>query len=296
MNTLLSLPALVLGLLCCLPALADARTTSEILESSGPEHWRRPAQENLLYIKLPSGTVVFELEAGFAPAHVDNIRALVAAGYYDRSAIVRSQDNYVVQWANGGDPEPALGQARPALALELFRPRDELALTAVSDRDAYADSVALFNGFPVATDGNVAWLVHCYGMLGVARGAPDTGNATSLYVVNGHAPRHLDRNGTLVGRALIGMTHLSTLPRGTGPLGFYETPEETTALLGVRIGSAMAPADRLTIEVLRTDGELFAEYLAARKHRSEDWFVHPTDAVGICNVPVPARVVAPPAD
>ena len=71
------------------------------------------------------------------------------------------------------------------------------------------------------------WLVHCYGMLGAGRDeAANSGGGTELYVVIGHAPRHLDRNVTLFGRVVQGMELLSALPRGTGPLGFYEKPEQ----------------------------------------------------------------------
>ena len=41
-----------------------------------------------------------------------------------------------------------------------------------------------------------------------------------------HAPRQLDRNIALVGRVVQGMELLSALPRGSGPLGFYERPAE----------------------------------------------------------------------
>ncbi len=71
----------------------------------------------------------------------------------------------------------------------------------------------------------LAWLTHCYGMVGVGRGdALDSGNGAEIYVVIGHSPRHLDRNVTLVGRVLQGMDLLSVLPRGKAALGFYEAP------------------------------------------------------------------------
>jgi len=73
-------------------------------------------------------------------------------------------------------------------------------------------------------------------MVGVGRGlSPDTGSGAELYVVIGHAPRHLDRNIALVGRVVEGMEHLSSLPRGAGALGFYEEPEERTPIRSVDI-------------------------------------------------------------
>src|SRR4029079_4199394 len=57
--------------------------------------------ESTLYVELPAGRVVIALAPAYAPNHVANIKALAREGYYDGLAIVRSQDNYVVQW---GDP------------------------------------------------------------------------------------------------------------------------------------------------------------------------------------------------
>jgi peptidylprolyl isomerase len=50
-------------------------------------------------------------------------------------------------------------------------------------RDAYADETITFAGWPLAVDRQArrAWPVHCYGMVGVARGmSPDTGSGTDL--------------------------------------------------------------------------------------------------------------------
>ena len=88
--------------------------------------------------------------------------------------------------------------------------------------DPYADFQGFAGGWPLAGSSGV-WPVHCYGMVGVGRNlSPDTGSGAELYTVIGHAPRHLDQNIALVGRVVSGIEHLSSLPRGTGALGFYE--------------------------------------------------------------------------
>ena len=158
-------------------------------------------------------------------------------------------------------------------------------------RDAYAEEVGFVSGFPVGSDSDKAWLTHCYGMLGVARDtAPDSGNASGLYMVIGHSPRHLDRNVTLVGRALVGMEYLAALPRGTGPLGFYT--EESAQL---KIDSIVAVSDLLVSaqewEVLRTDSATFTEYIRARANRTEDWFVTSGGRIELCNAMPPVRRV-----
>ena len=81
---------------------AKMRTTSEILEASPAADWRVPDPENVLYLELAKGRVVIELAPMFSPEHVRNIRTLVRQKYFDGLAIVRAQDNFVVQW---GDPQ-----------------------------------------------------------------------------------------------------------------------------------------------------------------------------------------------
>jgi len=43
--------------------------------------------------------VVIELAPEFAPNHVANIKTLAHEKYWDGLAIIRVDDNYVVQWA-----------------------------------------------------------------------------------------------------------------------------------------------------------------------------------------------------
>ena len=69
-------------------------------------HWRRPDPDNTLYLQLSSGRVIIELAPRVAPHHVANIKALVRAHYFDGLAILRVQDNYVVQWADPDTHRP----------------------------------------------------------------------------------------------------------------------------------------------------------------------------------------------
>ena len=132
------------------------------------------------------------------------------------------------------------------------------------------------------------WPTHCYGMVGVGRNlSPDTGTGAELYTVIGHAPRHLDRNIALVGRVIEGMEHLSSLPRGTGGLGFYESEAERTPITSVRIGADAS--DLPTFEYLNTESESFAAYADARANRRDPFFIKPAGGADICNIPVPVR-------
>lgn len=292
------MPRLLLLIVVAVASQAAAQerpTTADVLENAAPSDWRVPAPENMLYLHLPRGRVVFELAPQFAPLHSANIRRLVGEGYFDGLFILRSQDNYVVQWGDpnaDGDGARPIGDAEPFLDGEFYKDASGASFTRIDSQDAYAPEVGFADGFPAARDGpdGRLWLTHCYGMLGVGRGnAQESGNGTQLYVVTGHAPRHLDRNVTLVGRVIHGIEHLTTLPRGSGPLGFFETSEELVPITSMQLGSALPEEERLQVELLRTDTATFSRLVEARRHRAEEWFVEPVDAIEICNIPLPAR-------
>lgn len=164
------------------------------------------------------------------------------------------------------------------------------------ERDAVAEWVEFFDGWPVAAEGERAdtkfWPVHCYGMVGVGRNlSPDTGSGAELYTVIGHAPRHLDRNIALVGRVIEGIEHLSSLPRGTGPLGFYESTGERVPIVSIRLATELPLADQPRFEYLSTESESFARYADARANRRDPFFNVPAGGADICNIPVPVRRV-----
>ncbi|HZR20503.1 MAG TPA: peptidylprolyl isomerase [Verrucomicrobiae bacterium] len=270
---------------------------SELLSASKPSDWRALDPQNTLYLELAGGRVVIELAPAFAPAHVANIKALVHEYYYDGLAIVRVQDNYVVQWADPDADKPIgrkIRNAKRTLAGEFDRSLDSgLPFTRLPDGDVYAPEVGFSNGFPVARDPktNKMWLVHCYGMVGVGRdAAPDSGGGAELYVVIGQAPRHLDRNVTLVGRVWQGMELLSSLPRGTGALGFYEKPEQRVPIKAIRLAADLSAADRTHLEILRTDTPLFQDLVESRRNRHEDWFHFQAGHIELCAVPIPVRI------
>ena len=274
--------------------LAEApppRTMAEVLAQSAPVEWRSPDPENTLYLELPSGRVIIELAPDFAPAHVANVKALVRAGHFDGSAVIRSQDNYVVQWANRAEGAP-MGTGKASLPPEFNRPAAGLPFTPLRDPDTYTPETGFSGGFPAARDPGAgrAWLAHCYGMVGAGRDvAPDSGGGTELYAVTGHAPRHLDRNVTLLGRVIDGIERLSSLPRGTGALGFYEDPAQATPIRSARIAADLPTGERTALELLRTDSASFAAVVESRRSRREEWFVEPTGRIELCNVPLPVR-------
>lgn len=290
-----SVPALIFVVLSTLASADEVRSTTEVMEALEESDWRQPDPTNVLYMQLASGTVIMELAPEFAPQGIANIKTLIEEEYFDGLAIIRSQDNYVVQWADPAEEENdarPIGSAKETVDAEFERSMEGIEIVAIESRDAYVDIVGFSDGFPAGSNGKNAWLAHCYGMVGVARGnETDSGNGTSLYVITGHAPRHLDRNVTLIGRVISGIELLSVLPRGTGTLGFYESADEATPIESIRLGSDLDEAERVELEIMRTDTEAFADYVTSRTYRHGEWFVEPTGRIELCNINPPVRML-----
>ena len=303
--------------LAAFPLLAQEAKTypapGEIVAAAKAEEWVAIAQDDLLVMDLPPiakekprRVVIQLMPAPFSQGWVGNIRKLAAAKFWDGTSINRVQDNYVVQWGDATEkkvlpeglavvPEIEYSQVESKQDIEILA--DAAADNMASGdnqrfvqlvNDTYAEYTVVAGGFPVASSDGNRWPTHCYGMVGVGRNlSPDTGTGAELYTVIGHAPRHLDRNIALVGRLIEGIEHLSSLPRGTGALGFYEKEEERTPIQSVRMGNEVAglPA----FEYLSTESQSFAAYADARANRRDPFFIRPAGGADICNIPVPVR-------
>jgi peptidylprolyl isomerase len=270
---------------------------ASVLAGTKPSDWRALDPENTLYFDLPGGRVVIELAPAFAPAHVANVKALVREGYFDGLTVNRAQDNYVVQWgdasADDAQKRRPIRNAKHSLPAEFDRgvPAD-LPWTPLPDGDVYAPEVGWSSSFPAARDPKAgrSWLAYCYATLGAGRGNDAaSGGGTELFVVIGHAPRHLDRNVTAFGRVLSGIELLSTLPRGTRALGFYEKPEQRVPIQRMRVAADLPAAERVPLEVLRSESDAFRSLIEARRNRREEWFQYQVGKVELCNVPLPVR-------
>jgi len=264
----------------------------EVLAKAPASAWQALDPGSTLYMDLPAGRVVILLAPGFAPKTVANIKQLVAARYFDNSAIVRSQDNYVVQWSQEDKAEKAANAKLRGYA-EFERPVSS-SLTRLPDHDTYAPVTGFDGDFAAGSDGKSEWLLHCYGSVGAGRdNAPDSGSGVELYAVSGQAPRQLDRNITLVGRVVQGMELLSSLPRGGSAqgayMGFYQIPSQYTKIKSIRLAADLPPGQRLKLEYLRPGTSAFTAYVEARRNRRNDWFVHPAGAIDACNIPLPVR-------
>ena len=267
--------------------------------------------------------VIQLMPAPFSQGWVGNIRKLAAAHWWDGTSVNRVQDNYVVQWGDATEKKPlpdglamvpesdySVGVNMEAITGPKGVGHRYAPVPAGGLVDSYARFAGVFEGWLIAGSHDpddpaftnkallpmlrnlptVVWPVHCYGMVGVGRNlSPDTGSGAELYTVIGHAPRHLDRNIAVVGRVISGIEHLSSLPRGTGELGFYERPAERVAITSIRIATDLPAADQPRFEYLSTQSDSFARYADARQNRRDPFFIKPAGGADICNIPVPVR-------
>lgn len=302
----------------------DYPAPSEIAAAAKADEWMAIAPSDLLVMDLDPDAkgktrrVVIQLmPAPFSQGWIGNIRKLAAARWWDGTSVNRVQDNYVVQWGDAAEKK-ALPEGLATVSESAYVRSDfdvfgikplfwdvkkdkngRYPLQAPNVMDPYGRHHGFFGGFPFALDivrksglpdpnPPAAWPTHCYGMVGVGRNlSPDTGTGAELYTVIGHAPRHLDRNIALVGRVIEGIEHLSSLPRGTGPLGFYEKEEERVPITSIRMGNEVAGLPMF--EYLSTESESFAAYADARANRRDPFFNVPAGGADICNIPVPVR-------
>jgi peptidylprolyl isomerase len=298
------LPLVAIAALCApLPLLAQEAKThpapSEIVAAAKANAWVAIKSSDLMIMDLapdskgkPRRVVIQLMPAPFSQGWVSNIRKLATAHYWDDTSINRVQDNYVAQWGDATEkkalPEGLAVVPESDYVTPDWPSKDWIFAQADGRPDAYAGAHGFYVGWPLAQGRKGLWPIHCYGMVGVGRNlSPDTGSGAELYTVIGHAPRHLDRNIALVGRVIEGIEHLSSLPRGTGALGFYETEGERVQILSVRLGNEAK--DVLAFEYLDTESESFAAYADARANRRDPFFNIPAGGADICNIPVPIR-------
>jgi cyclophilin family peptidyl-prolyl cis-trans isomerase len=286
----------------------------EIVAAAPVADWVDIAASDLLVMDLaadrdgkPRRVVIQLMPSPFSQGWVGNIRKLTTAHWWDGTAILRVQDNYVVQWGDPSGEDKANAKVLPVGLMKvpqsnyivelprddvivggvgLFEPVIEPRATFMSDQ--YGASTGFRLGWSFGRNNDAYWPVHCYGMVGVGRDMPpDTGTGAELYTVIGHAPRHLDRNIALVGRVIAGIEHLSSLPRGTGALGFYEKPEERVTITSIRLGNEVSGLPRY--QYLSTESASFTKYADARANRRDAFFIQPAGGADICNIPVPIR-------
>ena len=92
---------------------------------------------------------------------------------------------------------------------------------------------------------------------------------------------------SMIGGILSGIEHLSALPRGTEPLGFYAANQAKIPLRSVRIASDLPAAQRPRFQVLKQSSRAFADYLDLASHRKDYGFG--SAGAALCGITYPVR-------
>jgi peptidylprolyl isomerase len=318
---LLPLLALVLAAPAAAQEAAEPPTPASVVAAAPASDWRTIEPGDLLVMDLapdrqgmPRRVIIQLLPPPFSQGWVENIRTLTKAHWWDGTSVYRVVDNWVAQWGDGDEAKPLPEGLRVVPESEYTVPDSleerQARFTSMMRRvleargqdksvgfisnpwlDSYADEVGFDQGWPIASDDDSRWPVHCYAHVGVARDIESTGTGSELYAVIGHAPRQLDRNIAVVGRVIEGIEHLSTLPRGKGQAGVYDDPALRVPIVSVRLGNEVPEFPQPQFEYLASDSPSFAEYVRIRANRNDAFYKVPAGGIDVCNVQVPIRRV-----
>jgi len=242
-------------------------STSCFASQQTEQTWIEIKQENLLYMEFEAGTVTFQLADFFAPEHVKQIKALVNEGFYDGLPLYRVIENFVVQ---GGDPEGKKpSKAKKEMNSEFERIIDKKApFTLVQNGDLLAEQTGFINGFAVGRSlkENKEWLIHCPGVINLARSNnPDSGT-TDFAIMFGPSPRHLDRNMSAFGRIIAGWDAFYKVKRDP------ESLESATKIVRAYLGSSLAKDEQQSIKIEDTASPAFVEKVAQRRLYKNEFF------------------------
>lgn len=250
--------------------------------------WRTVPADNLLVIDTTKGRILVEMIPEIAPGHVERMRLLARAAFFDNLKWHRVIDYFMAQT---GDPlGTGDGQsAWPDLKAEFtFRRGPETPFQPVAAPSGAL--VGFLHALPVQTQPDAlmaqtgdhkvhGWGLYCPGVAGMARDDnPDSAN--SQFFIMRQAYPSLDKRYTVWGVAVSGLDVVRTLNFGTDASGMVAQPDLMTR---VRIAADLPEADRPVVQVLDTASPRFRDLVQqARASHGADF--------SVCDVTLPVQV------
>jgi peptidylprolyl isomerase len=287
-------PAAALMLLSLLPTAALAATPPP--EAS----WLDIPQQQLVYLQVSDGKkdigqVVLQLADPFTPKTSARFRQLVQDRFYDGLPFYRVIDQFVLQ---AGLPEtenhPAkLNKSYPALPAEFSWPiRSSDPYTAVQSGDLLADETGFNQGFAVGRAKGREWLIHCPNLVNMARDSNPVSATTDFAIMQGQAPRHLDRNMNVFARVIWGTEVLNFVPRGDKAAGgILDTKARRGLIISARLGSDIPKTSQLPLQQQLTHSDDFQQMLKRRRARSDEFYQDKGNGkLDICYLGAPVRL------
>ncbi len=255
------------------------------------EAWRELDPENTLYIDLEYGRVVLELYPEIAPLHVAQIKTLARQTFYDGITFHRVIEGFMNQT---GDPTgTGTGDSElPDIQGEFtFRRPADMAVTLVGARSQAGKEIGVgfYKALPVATqpssqamltkDGKVAAFgLHCKGVTSMAR-TSDPNSANSQFFLMRDIAEHLDAQYSIWGNTVLGHEHLTKIKVGSKGEDANFIPD---VMKKVRVAADVPAAERVKVQVLKTDSPAFKNYLKTQKKADGTY-------PDICDIRVPTR-------
>ncbi|WP_421713869.1 peptidylprolyl isomerase [Alteromonas stellipolaris] len=208
-----------------------------LLDTDITNKWYKVPTKNTVTLETHYGDVVIALNPALAPHHVKRFRKLIKTDFYQQEYFYRVVDGFVAQGGSNESHEPSPETSN--LQAEFIAPLSASAVV-IEENDMFAPATGFLNGFPVGMDKarNEMWALHCPGTVAFARNSEKDTASTEFYIVIGQAPRHLDRNMSVIGRVLDGMDVLQQLPRG--PIensGVIEVPSDKSQIKNSVLGN-----------------------------------------------------------
>lgn len=275
--------SLALCVLCaCLPTSLTAK----------PTQWQRLDQQHLLYLNTDQGSLVILLAPQFAPNTVAQVRQLVQSGFYTNTTFYRVIDNFVAQFGVMQAKRSAWPEAKAVPAEFSWPLRQSDTYLQAQKPELFADETGFNHHFAVARSNGQEWLVHCPGVVSLARSSDPNSGTTEIAIMMGQAPRHLDRNMNIFGKVVWGSEVLNRLARAlAGEGGGIADEARRSVIQSAYLGSDLAPEQQLPLELLDYKSAEFAQFLQSKRVRDDAFFVEKGNgALDVCSIDVPVRV------
>ncbi len=263
------------------------------LRAAGEPTWRELDPENTVFVEMPAGLVIIELNPAFAPETVKQFKQLAADRFYDGLSFYRVIDGFVAQGGDGSD----LGELSnvPLVDAEFeIDWNEEFSYMQVQSPDMFAPETGFIDGFAVARDSsrNKVWLTHCPGIVAMARNDDPDSSRTDFYIVIGQAPRYLDRNMNIFGRVVYGMDVVQQIKRGpAADNGIIQDETKSSRISKMQMLSEIPKEDRLKVYVTDTSNRGFKRLLKDRLNRKQKFFHNkPPRVLDVCQVPIAGRI------
>lgn len=252
-------------------------------------------QSELVYLQLEQGTVVLKLAPQFTPQHSKRFKALVQAGFYNGLDFYRVIDQFVLQAGlMEGEKHPHGVKADwPALKAEFsWKVRNSDPFTLVQQPDLLATQTGFNQGFTVGRDNGEEWLLHCPNVINMARSEDANSATTDFALMQGQAPRHLDRNMSVFAKVIWGGQWLNLVKRGERDAGGVIADKAARSrIIRMTLGSDLPKAEQLALQWLDTASREFKERIASSRARDNAFFQHKGNgALDICYQQVPVRL------